>query len=1086
MGRFLIRVGGTAGPAPDPDPVPGPDPDPIPDPGPDPDPTPDPEPVPDPEPEPVPDPDPDPGPLPDPIPGIRILPRTLAKARAKAAADTPQWRAVLARVDARLPAVTKCTYQGDQLEQAADNALVYQCLKDSDPERAAKYGDKALAVVLYGLRDYCGLDTTGTRVPLPDHGDGTRATFPLLPGTTDNLNLSSFDVRLTTPIVASMTRGTPDGMGYGQGGSPDYALFDQPYYQLTQYIAFNHTLYVRWIADHQDGSGPYVEGVDWVLDWDTPYPRTPTYSEWEATTWIKWLEGGRRPEPGAPYWLEFDTSDQNHANSSWQDPSTYTVDPQAGTITFRTPPPDGACIWVEYQYGTSPAYQQTGDGRGGYNYSAIDAGFACKFAWAMATAIDWLWDHPPFIPHRDEACNMLVAWCDRVRDHGWQHNDPTGNMGVGQYAMAVHVAAALEGRHGAADRIKAERLAWRDQYLLAILAPPSPGVATMHGGWWSEGLEYGDKSLAGYLRATAVLDEAGWLDPVEEKAWASAIVKAQLHGQMSRDHVYAHGYDYPGFVYDGGNLYKFPYPFKHTATWGLASQLADDPDARLAANFVAQNYAYNVGDHPLDASDLLFRDPDAPAEDWVARWPPHYFADGVGLQFARSGWDYESATWMAFQANGILAISLGDFQLSPGYVQVWRGADYLLPNATAYYGYTGFDFSSKTRWNNLVVVDDEGDGSQVYRWNAGIWQGTPGVAYRAREEAAGHVYASADLAPAYGHNYTPGTGTASELDRSWFFLRSPDTPGVDYLVYHERATTRKDYHHKELRWCLGETAPLVAGGTFTLTVAVGSNPPETTAPIPTEADAATVKAALEALPSVGAGNTSVARWGPGSAAQHFYVAFGGPPSAAGVGLITGSVAGSTPADALLRSYTLAYAPHPGNVQEFYLAAPMAGDAWSTSRGDSKLYARSFGGSGTSIATHRALIGPLGGLGTAVVTRPVGQRARARYITAIQVGALGMAEAGVAKVASDDGALEGVIVGRQVVLFGESAGPVATLSQSYAFTAPAGTTTHRVADLTPGRPYTLGGAASGTATASDAGVLTFATTGTGSSQSVTIT
>ena len=46
-------------------------------------------------------------------------------------------------------------------------------------------------------------------------------------------------------------------------------------------------------------------------------------------------------------------------------------------------------------------------------------------------------------------------------------------------------------------------------------------------------------------------------------------------------------------------------------------------------------------------------------------------------------------------------------------------------------------------------------------------------------------------------------------------------------------------------------------------------------------------------------------------------------------------------------------------------------------------------------------------------------------------------------------------------------------------------THRVADLTPGATYTLGGAASGTAVASPAGVLTFTTTGAGSEQSVTI-
>jgi hypothetical protein len=60
----------------------------------------------------------------------------------------------------------------------------------------------------------------------------------------------------------------------------------------------------------------------------------------------------------------------------------------------------------------------------------------------------------------------------------------------------------------------------------------------------------------------------------------------------------------------------------------------------------------------------------------------------------------------------------------------------------------------------------------------------------------------------------------------------------------------------------------------------------------------------------------------------------------------------------------------------------------------------------------------------------------------------------------------------------------TAPTSYTFTAPSGTTTHYVCDLTASHTYTLAGANQGTATASAGGVLTFTTTGSGS-KTVTI-
>jgi hypothetical protein len=89
----------------------------------------------------------------------------------------------------------------------------------------------------------------------------------------------------------------------------------------------------------------------------------------------------------------------------------------------------------------------------------------------------------------------------------------------------------------------------------------------------------------------------------------------------------------------------------------------------------------------------------------------------------------------------------------------------------------------------------------------------------------------------------------------------------------------------------------------------------------------------------------------------------------------------------------------------------------------------------------------------------------------------------ADVPSTDGKSEGVRVGATVVIFGVTGAVVSPTS--YTYTAPGGTLTHYVTDLTPSTSYTLSGAASGTPTSTAAGVITFTTTGSGS-QTVTVT
>src|SRR5687767_1081088 len=60
-------------------------------------------------------------------------------AQSKARANTPQWAEFRARLDKELPRVTTASYQGDNVMWAADYALAYRLLKDTDPPAASAY-----------------------------------------------------------------------------------------------------------------------------------------------------------------------------------------------------------------------------------------------------------------------------------------------------------------------------------------------------------------------------------------------------------------------------------------------------------------------------------------------------------------------------------------------------------------------------------------------------------------------------------------------------------------------------------------------------------------------------------------------------------------------------------------------------------------------------------------------------------------------------------------------------------------------------------------------------------------------------------
>ena len=159
------------------------------------------------------------------------------------------------------------------------------------------------------------------------------------------------------------------------------------------------------------------------------------------------------------------------------------------------------------------------------------------------------------------------------------------------------------------------------------------------------------------------------------------------------------------------------------------------------------------------------------------------------MLIARNDWSYNS-TWVAFQLGNLLETD--HQQDCQGQLEIQRGADGLLVNANE----IGENQTPSTQssFGNLMVIDDNGVGTQVYRYNQGSWFGTSGCRILDYEATNTYVYANGDYAASYGLNFTPGIGTAKVLTRQVVYQRP------DFIVVHDRAVTRSTNDLKQLRW----------------------------------------------------------------------------------------------------------------------------------------------------------------------------------------------------------------------------------------------------------------------------------------------
>ncbi|HVV72724.1 MAG TPA: PKD domain-containing protein, partial [Verrucomicrobiae bacterium] len=678
---------------------------------------------------------------------VLLTPAVLDAVRLKAATNTAQWQAFKKRLDGQLTSVIESggAYQGDELSWIGDYALGYKTLQFQDPVTAGKYADKALALMKSALHDFQKFGEYGQQYLA--RGDGTTKVF-LLPNS--NIVASSLRVYKAPVSALPVTRAN-------SGSQTD---------NVDSYLT-----YIK-VSNTPDGPADYQEGTDWVHNGDLPN----YLIDWSPA------QPGHRPAPGATYYVTVASS---------LDASSTAATLSGNTITLSSAPKTNEAIYVEYVYGvhapdySTLAFQQSSAGDGGLNSIMIDDGFPSRYLGKFtAMGYDWLYGYPGFAAAlKNETASMLVRWSDYWRDNEYRADNPASNYGEGGYISRILTALALGGsRNENGSRLLDEIINYRQTKVLPLLTNSSTSLS---GGFWAEGWNYGQQATRNLVLSGLALEAAGLGTALAERQWAGQVIYSLISEQPTK-----------ATIYDGGDWYDYPAPFVSKDLLYTLAVATTDPTAGAYANYVIQTYP---GGQIQDMQDLLFRDPNAPAAFWSS-FPLAYFSEGTGLINARADWSYNS-TWLSFQLGNELDTDHQTY--AQGHLEVQRGGDALLINPNALGG--NQTPSTESSFGNLLTVDDNGAGTQTYRFNQGFWFGTPGCRILNYETTPGYVYALGDYAAAYGLNTTPGIGTAKVLTRQIVYQRP------DYIVVHDRAVTGSTNDLKQLRWHFLNNPSLNAG-----------------------------------------------------------------------------------------------------------------------------------------------------------------------------------------------------------------------------------------------------------------------------------
>jgi PKD repeat protein len=667
---------------------------------------------------------------------ILLTPQVLAGLRQKATNNTAQWQSFKSRLDGQLNVVIESggAYQGDELSWIGDYALGYKTLQFKDPVTAAKYADKALALMRSALQDFQKFGEYAQQYIARGNGSTKVFTLP-----NSNIVASSLTVYKSPISVIPVTRAT----GPNKTDTVD-----------------SYLTYIK-VSNTSDGPADYVEGTDWRHNSDLPNELI----DWSGAA------PGRLPAPGATYYVTVASS---------LDASSASASLSGTTITLATAPATNQAVYVEYVYGvhasdySTLAFQQSSAGDGGLNSILIDDGFPSRYLGKFTSmGYDWLYGYPGFTAaFKNQIAPMLARWSDQAKVSVYRVDDPASNYAEGAYVSRVLTALALGGgRNTNGTRLLNEMLAYRQANVLPVITNLT---TSLYGGFWAEGWNYGQQASRNLILSGLALETADLANIAPERTWAGQVINSLISAQPSQDQVY-----------DGGDWYAYPAPFVEKDLFYVMAAATTDTTARSNANYIIQNYP---GGQTQDMQDLLYRDPNAPAAFWGSA-PLQYWNQGTGLIVARNDWNYNS-TWVAFQLGNLLETD--HQQDCQGQLEIQRGADGLLISANEV-GENQLP-STQSLFGNLMVIDDNGVGTQTYRFNQGSWFGTPGCRILNYEATNHYVYAGGDYAASYGLNFTPGIGTAKQLTRQIVYLRP------DYIVVHDRAVTKSTNDLKQLRW----------------------------------------------------------------------------------------------------------------------------------------------------------------------------------------------------------------------------------------------------------------------------------------------
>lgn len=711
-------------------------------------------------------------------PQILLTSDTLDRLRQMAAAQTPQWQAFRDRLDGNLDVVIADetgAYQGSQLNFICDYSLGYQVLKESDPRTAASYADKAISLMRSGVHDF----QKGFWVArqLLARGDGSTSTFTLPHADVHPGTLTVFLGDITTrPVV--------HGAAGGQDAVADYQTFLEA-------------------SDAPTGPATYAAGIDWRYDADFPNDR------------IDWSPQGGEPAAGATYYVT--------STSGLEAVRTDAFSLLANRITFATPPRTDQTIFVQYIHGSHSSdgstldYQDTSAGDGGFNSIFIDDTYTSRsLGLNLAICLDWLDGYAGLkLGLEEEVASLLVRWADWLATpnvaavggyNGYLYTSALSNYGAGTYGSLVMTALALGPRSPDGPRLVDAAVDYRNRFVLPAIEST---VDSAKGGFWSEGWNYGHNAVQRLLLGSKALETAGKITATAERRWATEIVD-ELNSEQPA----------PGFVYDGGEVYQYPFRLLDRALFYVLSDMASGAAQRAYANHYVQAYpdaAFLNPKQTADFRDLLFRDPAATAASWSDQ-PLQRLATGTGLLTARSDWD-ATPTWLALQMGNILPADHQTY--APGQLLISRGSDQLLANALQIehvFGNNSAGPGSLSQFGNVVAVNN-GGALNAYGYplqNTPFCMGTdygkPGVVISRWEGTPDHVYLDGDYHAAYSYAENPGGGgPTSRLTRQVVYLR----PGS--IIVYDRVATKEPQFAKELHWHF-TAAPVVSGDAFVETV----------------------------------------------------------------------------------------------------------------------------------------------------------------------------------------------------------------------------------------------------------------------------